>query len=367
MGKLIKFQRLMQVLAGAAIALVLAVSGVAADDASPQVTKRPEDPRAAKAFSILEARCSSCHQNGALKRPNAAGNFSSVLDLGKLVRTPSLISPGFPEASRLYDILLWQHTSEIPANELPNADDIEVISDWIASLPPDDGKRDVSSTAPVPLVDFATAAAELGLSLTELEEKLLAVDGPWKRVARRLLYGFISRADAGQLYMLIMPVGGGTPHIDQPTHDASSPALDLWIEPAAVAPGQTLAINAATDRACHLTVINIDAAGKGVVVFPNDFEQDNLVPTGKVVQIPDPESAYVIRYTGDGPETLMALCSLSSKPPLGIKHDFERLRFTIPGNWKNFVRESIIQDRAARSSAPLAEPLRRVIVIGGAK
>ncbi len=32
---------------------------------------------------------------------------------------------------------------------------------------------------------------------------------------------------------------------------------------------------------CHLTLIDVDGSGEGTVIFPNKFQQNNLLPAGK--------------------------------------------------------------------------------------
>lgn len=319
------------------------------------VPPRPTEPRAAKAYVAIETHCASCHQAGRLAQPGAAGGLDDILDLKRIGTDRSLVRAGVPDVSPLYEAMLLPHPRQVLGTQRPpraSPDAVLAIADWIADLPPDSVREDTSSAPPPARVDLVTAAAELAMPEPELAAKLTAMDGAWTPVARRLLLSLVDRADANGLYEAIAGVGPA-----QPPAVSAAPVLDLWIEPWPVTPGEVLTLRASTTLACHLTVINVDAEGKAIVIFPNDFERDNLLPTGRRLSIPEAAAPYVLRARGDGPERLIGLCSSAATPPYGITHDFERLRFTVLGNWRNFTRD-------AAAGVPMEGTLRRAIVVG---
>src|SRR5262249_39328401 len=77
--------------------------------ASLAVPARPDEPRAAKAYGVLDTYCARCHQTGKLERPLASGGLANILAIDDQARDPVLVKPGIPDASRLYDALETRH------------------------------------------------------------------------------------------------------------------------------------------------------------------------------------------------------------------------------------------------------------------
>src|SRR5919206_1937025 len=71
--------------------------------AAPGVVTPPSDPVARAAFDVLSKHCSRCHQEGPTltKRLKPAKNFGYILKVDELARTPQLVLPGNPDASKL--------------------------------------------------------------------------------------------------------------------------------------------------------------------------------------------------------------------------------------------------------------------------
>jgi hypothetical protein len=129
--------------------------------------------------------------------------------------------------------------------------------------------------------------------------------------------------------------------------------------------GDLMTIAVAADAACDLTLISIAADGFAVVLFPNEYEPNNLLSAGAAVTIPRAGAAYQLRAKQPGTETLLGICSPPGTRPQGIVADYERYRFTLLGYWADFTssiakREVDIVKAAAeaarkrsRKSAPL--------------
>jgi hypothetical protein len=94
----------------------------------------PADARAAKAYAAFDGFCAQCHQTGRLKIPAAARPLANILALDQLATEPSLVTPGVPDSSELYTIMLRQHAT-IELDAQPPADAIQAVRDWIAELP----------------------------------------------------------------------------------------------------------------------------------------------------------------------------------------------------------------------------------------
>ena len=141
--------------------------------------------------------------------------------------------------------------------------------------------------------------------------------------------------------------------------------LSMWIDKPRPVPGDLVTIKAEADNSCYLTVISVDAAGVATVLFPNDFAPDNLISAGQPVSVPGAEAPFQLRYKAEGSETILGRCSTSSKPPVGIEHDFERQRFTVLGNWENFIQDTLVTESELRTNPEKAEKAR-IAQVGGA-
>jgi Domain of unknown function (DUF4384) len=222
-------------------------------------------------------------------------------------------------------------------------------------------------------VDLSRAAIELELGRETFEAALAKAAGPAGSFARRIQHGWLPRQDAESLLSYLKGAEqaansiGEKPASAQST-TASAISLNLWIDKVRPASGDLIAINAEADKDCFLTLINVDGAGKATVLFPNDFEPDNLLSAGKTHRVPGASAPYQLRIKDEGRETLVAQCSTSPAPPTGIEHDFSRQRFTVLGNWENFVRDSLITEadlrrnpnKAERARSARAQALRRL-------
>jgi hypothetical protein len=99
---------------------------------------------------------------------------------------------------------------------------------------------------------------------------------------------------------------------------------------------------------CHLTLINVDGKGEGTVIFPNKFQQDNLLPAGKEAQFPGADAPFQFRLKDPGSETVIAVCNATGKEADGIKHDFKKRQFTELGNYRDFLTRQIVVEGAEK-------------------
>ena len=117
----------------AAIADTFSAAMIPASSPPRPAPEQPQDAVGAKAFAVLNSYCAGCHQ-----QPSAAGGIGKILDLTNLARDRSLVRPGVPDASRLYQTMLMRHApmEQAKPNETgPSPLEIEALRDWIESLP----------------------------------------------------------------------------------------------------------------------------------------------------------------------------------------------------------------------------------------
>jgi mono/diheme cytochrome c family protein len=209
--------------------------------------------------------------------------------------------------------------------------------------------------------DFEAARAETGLERDDFLNKLTDAKGPAAPLARRLLHGVLSRPDLDRLFSLLKGID-----VPQPATSSggflrdvkSEIGLSMWIDKPRPQPGDLITIKAEADNDCYLTVISVDAAGVATVLFPNDFEPDNLLSADKPVSVPGADAPFQLRYRQQGSETLLGRCSTRAAPPVGIEHDFEHERFTVLGNWENFIQDTLVTEAEMRTNPEKAERAR---------
>ncbi len=209
--------------------------------------------------------------------------------------------------------------------------------------------------------DLKAATAEAGLPADVFLNQLAAATGAAAPLARRLQQGVLPRADLDRLFALLKGA-------DAPAEGATAGGflrdvkteigLSLWVDKQRPVAGDLVVVKAEADSDCFLTVVSVDAEGKATVLFPNDFEADNLVSAGTAMSIPKVDSPYQLRFKAGGTETLLARCSTSPAPPTGIEHDFQRQRFTVLGNWENFIQDTLVTDAELRRNPEKAERAR---------
>ncbi len=104
-------------------------------------------------------------------------------------------------------------------------------------------------------------------------------------------------------------------------------------------------------RDCHLTLINVEADGNGTVIFPNTFQQDNLIAANREVKFPGEDAPFRFRLKDPGTETVIAICNASGIGADGIEHDFKTRQFTPLGNYREFLTRQIVVEGASKIAA----------------
>ena len=198
-------------------------------------------------------------------------------------------------------------------------------------------------------VDLDTAADEAGLDRPAFEARIAAVEGVDRSLVLRLRQGILQRAEANRVLAALKAKSSGT---DAGLAAAAPPVsqslrLAVWSDRAAYKSGDLMTIYAQPSAPCHLTLISVNGTGKATVLYPNEFEPDNLVEAEAVVAVPAEKSQYQFRVRDKGNETVIGACQTVARFPAGIEPDYERQRFTVLGNYENFLRTSYNQEPAA--------------------
>ncbi len=253
----------------------------------------PSDPVAAKAFAVLERHCARCHQEGRLTRPAAAANFRNILHLDQLVLDPRYVRPGNPDGSRVWTHMMrrlmpYDVFQQHDGGAAPSAEDILAVRDWIEQPP---------SQPP--------------------------------------------RAYAGKRRK--------RSNVTRNLRRTGDDELALETDKDAYARGDPLTLRVRSRSDCQLTLVSIDARGRGTVLFPNDFEPAHRLVAGEEIKVPRADAGYLLRLNEPGRERVVALCNTATSGAVdGIRHDFERQRFTDLGDYRAFLARAI--------AAPAIEP-----------
>ena len=226
-------------------------------------------------------------------------------------------------------------------------------------------------------VGFEAAVSETALLRDAFLLQLAEAKGEAAPLARRLQQGVLPRPDLNRLYALLKGAeakrtaasGGFLRDVE------TEIGLSVWIDPPRPQAGDLVTITAEADADCYLTIISVDSKAKATVLFPNDFETDDMAHAGKALAVPNASAPYQLRYKAQGKETIVARCSTSPKPPMGIEHDFERQKFTVLGNWEIFIQDTLMTDaemrlnpvKAERAAAARADERRRSAAAGVAQ
>lgn len=212
-------------------------------------------------------------------------------------------------------------------------------------------------------VTLAALATELGVAEKQLRDTAGKAKGLAGDIIDRIVHGPVPRrhieAAAGALAAVVRT--GIVPPLEQvPVVDAAGddvlPRLVLKTGPATFKIGETLSVSARATESCYLTLINVDRNGRGTVVFPNDFEPNAFIEAGKEIRVPADGAPYVFRLREAGRETVIGICQTGSKTLPGIRHDFERQRFTELGDYKVFLSRLNLAEADNRQVSPKGSP-----------
>ncbi len=192
-------------------------------------------------------------------------------------------------------------------------------------------------------VDLEMAAAELGVTREVMASRLDAVTGPAHAAARYLARRGVLKRETFSRVAREVAYGSAEARTIEPSGE-----LFLWTDKLKYKVGDLAVVYAATTANCFLTVFGIDGSGLTTVLFPNDFDRDNKLVPGRVIRVPEETAPFQLRINNLRPETIVGVCTPETRDPPAVTHTFSRQRFTILGQWEDFLDTSLKAERKAR-------------------
>ncbi len=116
-----------------------------------------------------------------------------------------------------------------------------------------------------------------------------------------------------------------------------------------------------TSSDCQLPLINVDSSGRAIVIFPNKYQQENLIRAGRQFQFPGPNAPFQFRLKDAGKEKLIAECAINQGDER-IKHNFEQQEFTDLGDYRNHIGEQAEKEGKKKSAGSTKTKLLRTAI-----
>lgn len=192
---------------------------------------------------------------------------------------------------------------------------------------------------------LASAAAELGLPVDVLEQKLLEGGKEAFHTGRVLMQQSMTRRRFQARFKVIaeaatdltalrsehvgqfIGLGSTLPRSNWRRRGTSGFELSLVSDKSTYRRGDVLQLSVRPQISCNLTLISVSTDGSGVVIFPNRFSQETYVPGGKIVAVPASSAPYKFRLNDTGKEKVLSFCNADNRWS-GIKHEFGKAPFT---------------------------------------
>ena len=159
----------------------------------------------------------------------------------------------------------------------------------------------------------------------------------------------------------VTPPGASTP--------GGADTLDIvaWVDrpDSTYARGERVRLFVQTSKDAYVTVLNVDPAGETTVLFPNQYQSDNLVRARRAVEVPDPNSRSQVVVSGPvGTELIKVVASTRPIPlfearQLSEAGPFRTVR-TQPGSTARSLTVAMTEPTAAPPTTTAAgiEPVR---------
>ncbi|MCF2522963.1 DUF4384 domain-containing protein [Bradyrhizobium sp. G127] len=210
-------------------------------------------------------------------------------------------------------------------------------------------------------LDLTLAASELGLKKDEFNTGSGDVDSTYRPLVRRLAQGAVPRDQFEVSFrgmapdltdLRIVEVRNPRPNRQPPTRPARIPDdLSLTSDKDSYSLGDMPVFTIVAPRDCFLTLTDIDERGEGTVLFPNRFQQNNLMRAGVPIRFPEAGAPFQFRMKDKGIETVTAVCAAQAGGGDRIEHDFGRNQFTPVPNYTTTLARSIAVE-AVRPGTP---------------
>jgi hypothetical protein len=223
-------------------------------------------------------------------------------------------------------------------------------------------------------LDLNAAAAEFGEEPESFKRLLVAAGSVGSSLESRLTLGTVPRdqfeAEFGNLVEhildatpIVSSVGAVTfasAKAAETESSVSSLRIDLVADKASYQVGEKPVFGVKTTEDCHLTLINVDGAGSGVVIFPNKFDQQNLIKANEDFRFPPADAKYDFQLGDRGTETVIAICDAQGFS-LAVEHNFNVTDFTQLGKNEAVFRKIDVIKRSDESGQKTSGAARTAI------
>ncbi len=229
-------------------------------------------------------------------------------------------------------------------------------------------------------IDIKVAAAEFGVASEDFGKKI-GFSGPMgANLLQRLEQGTIQRDEFESAYGSILERVVDAEYIKPSRDDAvvvqtkvsssahefasaiKGVAIQLNSDKLAYVLGDKIAFSVKVDRACHLTLVDQDSNGETTIIFPNQYQQDNLIQANQTFLFPNEKSSFDFKLSTRGTETVIAICDESGKALGNIPHDFAASLFTDLGKGETAYRKIDVVPKESRELPPIGRSAIKLTV-----
>jgi hypothetical protein len=204
--------------------------------------------------------------------------------------------------------------------------DMRVRAGQTVRIPAEGSNWHIDVQGPPGVEVIQVIASKEPLRLAELQRlagsseqnPLLSLDRSSDEVARDLVPQVGSGGNPGagigvrKLLVRVVQRGGSAPTFGSQQHTGAY-GLTLRPERAVYRIGDTVRVAVAVEKDCRLSLISVGTSGQALHLFPNEYQQDNVVRAGQTVLIPSIRSPVQFKARGPtGVEGLIATCHSAS-------------------------------------------------------
>ncbi len=195
------------------------------------------------------------------------------------------------------------------------------------------------------------AAAEFGMSVEEFNKSLRRARKVGFGLSQRLKQDQIPRDQfIGQFPQILQDItpnrsvaqlqsDGAAKKIKKERDDRETFDLALVANKQEYVVDEKAVFTIKSDKACLLTVINIDVNGTSTLLLPNKFRRNpDILEAGVELKFPGEKDDFHFRLADPGKEKIIAMCSTSHNHIPGIKYDFKTAILAEQGTEKTLNR-----------------------------
>lgn len=274
--------------------------------------------------------CFACHGGGLARSPGLADGLARSPAAAKALeedaaafadaqRRMGLVPGGTLDGTEPVVALAQAYTA--PLSAVRAVAELEVTPQTLLALA--DRDQSVGAVLARRLIQGVVARSEIEALGDRLVEALASSKGP-------------TVAAASEQTAVAQTAPAGEPPF-VPVDASPGPHLVLYSDKARYKAGDLLHLVVRAQTDCHLTLISLDQKDRATVLYPSDFETNTLITAAQPLHLPAASAPYSFRLRDKGTERVVALCNAVSATTDGIRHDFERQRFTDLGTYSDYM------------------------------